>query len=107
MVRSVNTMTFRPSAASFPHEMHSVWTPAPPRPPKTVLSVVIWIAATWGLACPLPRWAATVVAVIWMKSWAPRRLRGLPPWPARAAVAAHDVQRDLVGAKEVFFPFDK
>ena len=28
----------------------------------------VWIAATWGLACPLPRWVATLVAVIWMKS---------------------------------------
>jgi hypothetical protein len=29
------------------------------------VSLVIWMAATWGLACPFPRWAATLVAVIW------------------------------------------
>ena len=34
------------------------------------------MAATWGLACPIPRWAATLVVVIWMKSL------GTPP-PAK------------------------
>ena len=65
-----------------PYEMHSVWTPAQPWPPRTVLSVVIWIAATWGLACPFPRWAATLVAVIWMKSLS------TPPPAKMAAVPA-------------------
>jgi hypothetical protein len=33
-----------------------------------------------GLACPFPRWAATLVAVIWMKSL------GTPPPAKMAAV---------------------
>ena len=53
--------------------MHSLATEAPPRPPNTVLSVVIWMAARCGLAAPSPRIAFTLVAVIWMKSF------GTPP----------------------------
>jgi hypothetical protein len=45
------------------------------------LSVVIWIAAMWGLAWPFPRCVATLVAVIWMKSL------GTPP-PAKIAAWA-------------------
>jgi len=66
----------------FPHEMHSVWTPAPPRPPKTVLSLVTCMAVRWGLAYSLLRWVATLVAVIWMKSL------GTPPPAKMAAVSS-------------------
>jgi hypothetical protein len=63
----------RPAADSFPHEIPSLATLAPPSPPNTALSVVIWMAARWGLASPPPRIAHTLVAVIWMKSF------GTPP----------------------------
>ena len=77
-MKSANTMTFHPVGDSFPHEMHSVPTPAPLSPPKTVLSVVIWMAARCGLGSAAPRSADTLVAVIWMKSF------GTPP-PTKTA----------------------
>ena len=89
----------------FPHEMHSVWTPAPPRPPKTVLSVVIWMAATWGLACPFPPLGGHAGG---------GDLDEVLGHPAaredgRRVQHGRDVaaQGDLVVAKEAFLPFDK
>src|SRR5438132_757560 len=49
--------------------MHSLATEAPPSPPNTALSVVIWMAARWGEAAPSPRMAFTLVAVICRKSF--------------------------------------
>src|SRR5262249_10623997 len=87
MVRSVNTITLRSSAASLPHEMHSVWTPAPPRPPKTVLSVVIWMAATWGWLWHRLLAPGAAGVRVWPITSADRRpLAGRSP-PERANVA--------------------
>ena len=91
MVRSANTMTLSPSAASFPHEMASLLTPAPPSPPKTGLSVVIWIAATCGHASA-PRSVYTLVAVIWMKSF------GTPPPKKIAAVPGPGAMKRFIMA---------
>ena len=78
---SAKSITLAPSTASLPHEMHSLATEAPPRPPNTALSVVIWIAARCGLAAPSPRIAFTLVAVICRKSLGtppPRKIAEVP-----------------------------
>ena len=88
IVTSAKHMTLSPPLASLPHEMHSVASAAPPRPPKIVLSVVIWMAATWGFAPSLPCRDETLVAVIWRKSLGtppPRKITEVPRPPVIAA----------------------
>src|SRR5262245_65567202 len=63
MVTSAKHMTLSLPCASLPQEMHSVASVAPPSPPNTVLSVVIWIEALCGVGSTLPWRVRTLVAV--------------------------------------------
>src|SRR2546425_12164237 len=54
IVTSAKHMTLSLPCASLPQEMHSVASVAPPSPPYTVLSVVIWIEALCGVGSAFP-----------------------------------------------------
>ena len=87
--------------------MRSVWPPAPPGPPKTVLSVVDLDSRHVGTGLPVPALGGhagggELDEVLGHAA----REDGRRAQPGRHVVA-HDVQRDLVVTNEVFLPFDK
>src|SRR2546422_2861426 len=83
IVTSAKHMTLSLPCASLPQEMHSVASVAPPSPPYTVLSVVIWIEALCGVGSAFPwrgRALAPPVFRKYFRTPPPRKTNQDPPF---------------------------
>src|SRR2546425_3317443 len=71
IVTSAKHMTLSLPCASLPQEMHSVASVAPPSPPYTVLSVVIWIEALCGVGSAFPWRGPALLPLVFRKTFRP------------------------------------